>query len=201
MDSEDFSELISLSSENNIYIEIPEYIDIKNIPAFFDSLNAEKIAIVHNTESPERWQKLADNIIVNEHINIENESQFSFANLQIHRAGLTKEILDFNSLETFWQELLGGAYGEILRAKGIFNIMDGQCIYADYLQNAISQNFRPLNLPLSLDGRPTHFSGLEIIGSNLEKEAIAKTIGYFCLPDDIVNFYQEQVKQSLSASY
>ena len=199
-DSQDISELIDLGSEDNVYIEIPEYIDIQNIPAFFNSLNAEKIAIVHSTENPERWQKLADKIIVNEQINIENES-FSFANLQIHRAGLTQEVLDFSSLETFWQELVGGAYGEILRVKGIFNIMDGQCIYADYLQNGLNLDFRPLNLPLSLEGRPTHFSGLEIIGCNLEKEAIAKNIGYFCLPDDIVQFYQQQVKESLSNSY
>ena len=199
-DSQNISELIDLGLENNVYIEIPEYIDIENTLLFFDPLNAEKIAIVHTAENSEQWQQLAENIIVNEQINIENELS-SFANLQIHRAGLTGEILDFTSLETFWQELVGGAYGEILRAKGIFNIMDGQCIYADYRQNGLNLNFRPLNLPLSLEGRPTHFSGLEIIGCNLDKPAIANTIGCFCLPDDIVQFYQQQVKQSLSHSY
>ncbi|WP_040466764.1 hypothetical protein [Geminocystis herdmanii] len=54
------------------------------------------------------------------------------------------------------------------------------------------------SIPLSLEGRPTHFSGLEIIGCNLEKQAIADTLGDFCLEDSAVYFYQQQVKESLS---
>ena len=144
-----------------------------------------------------KWKKLVDKIIVNDKLN-SNQQSFSLANLQIHRAGLTQEVLDFASLETFWQELIEGAYGDIVRAKSIFNIMDGQCIYRDYLQDGINLDFQALEIPLSLDGRPTHFSGLEIIGSNLDKQAIVDTIGDFCLPDDIVQFYQQQVKESLA---
>ena len=120
------------------------------------------------------------------------------ANLQIHRAQLTQEVLDFASLETFWQELVAGAYGDILRVKGIFNIMDGQCIYRDYLKNGLNFDFHPSEISLSLDGRPTHFSGLEIIGSNLDKQAIIDTISDFCLEDSAVYFYQQQVKESLN---
>ncbi len=76
--------------------------------------------------------------------------------------------------------------------------MDGQCIYRDYLQNGLNFDFQPLQIPLSLEGRPTHFSGLEIIGSNLDKQAIVDTISDFCLEDSAVYFYQQQVKESLS---
>ena len=142
-------------------------------------------------------KKLVDKIIVNDKLN-SNQQFFSLANLQIHRAGLTQEVLDFASLETFWQELVAGAYGEIVRVKGIFNIMDGQCIYRDYLKNGLNLDFQPLQIPLSLEGRPTHFSGLEIIGINLEKQSIVDTISDFCLSDDVVQFYQQQVKESLA---
>ena len=197
VNSQDLSELINDSRDTNIYLEIPEYIDIFNNQSFLDNLDAEKIAIVSQLEDSEKWKKLVDKIIVNDKLN-SNQQSFSLANLQIHRAGLTQEVLDFASLETFWQELVAGAYGDIIRVKGIFNIMDGQCIYRDYLKNGLNLDFQPLELPLSLQGRPTHFSGLEIIGANLDKQAIVDTISDFCLEDSAVYFYQQQVKKSLS---
>ena len=197
VDSQDFSELINLSKENNVYVEIPQYIDINNNSTFISGLEAEKIAIVSELENSKNWENLADKIIINRELKSETTS-ISLANLQIHRAGLTQEILDFASLETFWQELVAGAYGDIVRVKGIFNIMDGQCIYRDYLKNGLNFDFQPLQIPLYLEGRPTHFSGLEIIGANLEKQAIVDTISDFCLPDDVVQFYQQQVRESLA---
>ncbi len=195
--SQDLSELINENRESNIYLEIPEYIDIINNHSFLDNLDAEKIAIISQLENSQKWENLTDKIIVNRELKSEIESIY-LADLQIHRAELTQEILDFASLETFWQELVAGAYGDIVRVKGIFNIMDGQCIYRDYLQDGINLDFQALDIPLSLEGRPTHFSGLEIIGRNLDKQAIVDTIGDFCLPDDIVQFYQQQVKESLN---
>ena len=196
VNSQDLSELINESRESNIYLEIPEYIDILNNHSFLDNLDAEKIAIVSQLEDSQKWENLADKIIVNRELKSEITS-ISLANLQIHRAGLTQEILDFASLETFWQELVAGAYGDIVRVKGIFNIMDGQYIHRDYLQDGINLDFQALDIPLSLEGRPTHFSGLEIIGANLDKQAIADTLGDFCLEDSAVYFYQQQVKESL----
>jgi len=190
-------ELIVLGENNNLYIEIPQYVEFTPIKSLFDQLNCQIIAIVSQKENQDKWKALTDKIIINQEINIKPHLQ-NFSDLQIHRAGLTEEVLDFPSLETFWQELILGAYGDILRAKGIFNIMDGQCIYGEYLHNAYNPQFYPLNLPLSIEGRPTHFSGLEIIGCNLDKQAIADTLGDFCLEDSTVYFYQQQVKESLT---
>lgn len=190
-------EIIKFGQTNDIYIEIPEYVDITPIKPLFDRLNSQIIAIVSEGENQDKWKALTDKIIINQEINI-NPHFHKFSDLQIHRASLTEEVLDFPSLETFWQELILGAYGDILRAKGIFNIMDGQCVYGEYLHNSDNPPFYPLNLPLSIEGRPTHFSGLEIIGCKLDKQAIADTLADFCLDDSAVYFYQQQVKESLS---
>ncbi|BAQ62549.1 signal recognition particle GTPase [Geminocystis sp. NIES-3708] len=198
-DLESPTELLKLSQKNDVYLEIPEYLDVKAILSILSALNCQKIAIVSKDESKEKWQELADKIIVNKEV-IMNDNLNSFSDLEIHRAGLTEEVLDFASLETFWQELTQGAYGDIFRAKGIFNIMDGQCVYGEYLHNSYNPEFYPLNIPLSLEGGPTHFSGLEIIGCNLDKQAIADTLGDFCLGDDAVNYYQQQVKETLLLS-
>jgi hypothetical protein len=195
-DLESPTELLKLAQKNDVYLEIPEYLDLKAILPLLSALDCQKIALVSKDENKKKWQELADKIIVNQEVIIQDNLN-SFSNLQIHRAGLTQEVVDFASLETFWQELTQGAYGDILRAKGIFNIMDGQCVYGEYLHNAYNPEFYPLNLPLSLEGRPTHFSGLEIIGCNLEKQAIADTLADFCLEDSAVYFYQQQVKESL----
>lgn len=161
------------------------------------ALNCQKIALVSKEENQQKWQGLSDKIIVNQEVIIKDNLN-SFSKRQIHRAGLTQEVVDFASLETFWQELTQGAYGDIIRAKGIFNIMDGQCVYGEYLHHSYNPEFYLLNIPLSLEGRPTHFSGLEIIGCNLDKQAIADTLGDFCLEDSAVYFYQQQVKESLN---
>lgn len=190
-------ELIKLGEKNNLYLEIPEYVDFTPMKPFFSQLNCQIVAIVGRGENKDKWKALTDKIFINQEINIKTPSP-RFSDLQIHRASLTEEVLDFPSLETFWQELTLGAYGDILRAKGIFNIMDGQCIYGEYLNDSYHPPFSPLNLPLSIEGRPTHFSGLEIIGCNLDKKAIVDTLRDFCLEDSAVYFYQQQVKQSLT---
>ena len=56
----------------------------------------------------------------------------------------------------------------------------------------------PLNLPRWLNGKPDRFSGFEIVGSNLDKAEIFQTVRDCCVPEDAVNYYQEQVKESLA---
>ncbi len=43
VNSQDLSELINQRRESNIYLEIPEYIDILNDHSFLDDLDAEKL--------------------------------------------------------------------------------------------------------------------------------------------------------------
>ena len=111
---------------------------------------------------------------------------------------MTGEILDFDSLATFWLELTQGAYGEVVRAKGIFDLVDGQIYYGDFTPGNSELEFKPLNLPRWLNGKPDRQSGFEIVGSNLDKAEIAQTIRDCCVPESAINYYQQQVKESLA---
>ena len=111
---------------------------------------------------------------------------------------MTGEILDFDSLATFWLELTQGAYGEVVRAKGIFDLVDGQIYYGDFRSGKSELEFLPLNLPRWLNGKPDRHSGFEIVGSNLDKAEIAQTIRDCCVPESAINYYQQQVKENLA---
>ena len=58
--------------------------------------------------------------------------------------------------------------------------------------------FKPLNLPRWLNGKPDRKSGFEIVGSNLDKSEIVQTIEDCCVPESAINYYQQQVKESLA---
>ncbi len=122
----------------------------------------------------------------------ETESQF----LQL----LASEVLNLASLEAFWYELTQGPYGQVTRAKGIFDIADGQSLYGDFVLNVLARDFAPLNLPRWLEGRPQRFSGMEVVGQNLDEEAIAQTLQDCCLSEAAIRYYQQQVIESLKFS-
>ncbi|ACB50844.1 hypothetical protein cce_1494 [Crocosphaera subtropica ATCC 51142] len=192
------NKLRHLSNHHDIYIEVPWYLEIKSIDSFLKQLNCHRLALISKVEQKQDWQMWTDEIILNEEINGKNDLVLpNSLDLQIYRATLTGEVLDFSSLETFWLELIHGAYGEVIRIKGIFTILDGQWIYGEFLSGKYPKDFCPLNFPLNLEGRPQQFSGLEIVGRNLDKQAIADTLGEFCLSDEAIFYYQQQVKQSL----
>jgi G3E family GTPase len=183
-------ELKTLGVKNRVYLEIPWYLDIKAIIPLLKHLEAYLVAVINHPEE----QGIGDEIVINP---IEGRKTKKTDDIQVQRAVLTGEVLDYASLETFWLELTQGAYGEVIRVKGMFDIIDGQCIYGEFSPEFHKKDFFPLNFPLNLDGRPNRFSGLEIVGYSLDKEAIAQTISDFCLSDDLVNYYQNQVKETL----
>ncbi|MBR8828537.1 MAG: hypothetical protein DSM107014_11670 [Gomphosphaeria aponina SAG 52.96 = DSM 107014] len=191
--------LFNLAQTNAVYIELPWYLNLAAIDPLLTQLNCYRVALISSTEHKSEWQNWADEMILTHPIE-GNKIIEAFKNnqLQIHRGNLTGEVLDFNSLQTFWLELTQGAYGEVVRVKGIFDILDGQYIYGEFIENLTQKDFQPLKFPLCLNGRPTRFSGIEIVGTNLNKQAIADTLGDFCLSDAEVSYYQQQVKQSLS---
>lgn len=187
--------LLDIPPEETVYLEFPWYIDPESLENFLKPLDCRRITFESNgelsdvlttdsTELPPNAKQLAE--------------QLTDSDIQIHRALLTGEILDFDSLETFWQELIQGAYGEVLRVKAILNIVDGRSIYGEFTQGYPVTEFIPLNFHPHLDGRPHRFSGLEIVGSRLDKAEIADTLSDCCLSDEILEYYQKQIKESLS---
>jgi hypothetical protein len=127
------------------------------------------------------------------------------------RSILTGQIIDGASLETFWYELTHGAYGKVQKAKGIFTLVDGRVLQLDFVAGLpkdapeITSEITPetitteLPLPPCTKGRPDHFSGLEIIGFNLDRAGIAQTLEDSCLDDQAIAYYQEQIQEQIQA--
>ena len=82
------------------------------------------------------------------------------------------------------------------RAKGIFDLFDGRAFHLDFVTGMEDSLYLPLDVPLWLDGRPERFSGIEVVGRNLDGKAIAQCIIDCCLSEEIMLHYQNQIKQS-----
>jgi hypothetical protein len=184
--------LLTESDQTITYIEIPWYLDLLGIEPLLTRLNSHRVAIISADANNTEFKTWADKVVLG------NQITKLTTSWQIHRGVLTGEILDFDSLATFWLEMTQGAYGEVVRAKGIFDLEDGQIYYGDFMPNRPELEFKPLNLPRWLDGKPDRQSGLEIVGNNLEQAEIAQTIKDCCVPESAISYYQQQVKESLA---
>jgi hypothetical protein len=195
---EEEDRLSSLSAQNTVYMEVPWYLDLESLESFLKPLDCHRVAITSPEEEIPEGKVPVDEIVFSPvKTGIKGDKWLKNREIQIYRAVLTGEVLDFSSLVTFWTELTQGAYGEVLRVKSIFDIIDGQCIYGEFIDEWAEKDFQSLNLPLNLDGRPNRFSGIEIIGRNLDKPTIADTLSDCCLSDEALFYYQQQVKDSL----
>lgn len=119
---------------------------------------------------------------------------------QIWRAPLTGQVWDPASLEIFWDELCLGAYGEIYRVKGIFEMPEGQAIFGEFTagsQRTYLNDFDVLDLPRHFKGRPQRFSGLEILGRHLDTGSLSQTVQDCCLSDLALADYQRQIKEAI----
>ncbi len=175
------------------YVEIPWYLDLAGVEPLLQTFNSHRVAIIPGDTDSAELKTWADEIIPGDPITKPTTA------LQIHRGVLTGEILDFDSLATFWLELTQGAYGEVVRVKGIFDLVDGQIYYGDFKLGKSELEFKPLNLPRWLNGKPDRKSGFEIVGSNLDKAEIAQTVRDCCVPESAINYYQQQIKESLES--
>ena len=176
------------------YIEIPWYLDLAGIEPLLQTFNTHRVAIIPDDIDSKELKAWADEIIPGDRITKKPTTA-----LQIHHGILTGEILDFDSLATFWLELTQCAYGEVVRAKGIFDLVDGLIYYGDFRSGKSELEFKPLDLPRWLNGKPDRQSGFEIVGSNLDKAEIAQTVRDCCVPESAINYYQQQVKESLES--
>ena len=191
-------QLTHLAAEKTVYMEIPWYLENESVATFLNTLNRHQIRVISIEHQTEGWTVREHETFFAQTLASSRQTEWlKSQDIQIHRAILTGEVLDFSSLETFWLELTQGAYGEVIRVKGLFDIIDGQCIYGEFIELFQEKDFKPLNLPLSLEGRPNHFSGIEIVGRNLDKSSLSDTLSDCCLSDEAVNYYQQQVKASL----
>jgi hypothetical protein len=213
------------SSENSLpidslYIELGFHIDPTSLTLPVEESLCHRVAVVSSATNPETnqldnpennqlnnqelWRDWADTIVPG--LPISSVDYWQHSQPQIIRSILTGQVIDGASLETFWYELTHGAYGEVQRAKGIFTPVDGRVLHLDFvagLPKDIPEKIpetitTELPLPPCTKGRPDQFSGVEIIGFNLDRAGINQTLEDSCLDDQAIAHYQAQIEEQLT---
>ncbi|ANV83172.1 hypothetical protein AWQ21_01465 [Picosynechococcus sp. PCC 7003] len=153
----------------------------------------QRLAFVSEQIASSPWHDWADQVI-------EVPLPLPTHEIQVWRSPLRGQVFDPASLNIFWDELTTGAYGQIQRAKGIVEIVDGRAFYLDYVAGMADSLYRELPCEPWLEGRPERFSGLEVIGTQLNEKQIADTILDCCLNDELLAYYQGQIRQQRQQS-
>ncbi|MEB3224413.1 MAG: GTP-binding protein [Synechococcus sp.] len=148
----------------------------------------QRLAFVSDQMANSPWHDWADQII-------EVPMPLPSPEIQVWRSPLRGQVFDPASLNIFWDELTAGAYGNIQRAKGIVEIVDGRAFYLDYVVGMADSLHRELPGETWLTGRPERFSGLEVIGTQLDGRQMADTLLDCCLNDELLDYYQAQIRQ------
>ncbi|WP_066425960.1 GTP-binding protein [Anabaena sp. 4-3] len=176
-----------------VYIEWGFYLElgaIAQLAQLLDPLPYRTVAVVPPDLKNSEFHTWANKII-------RGAPTHSDTAQSLWRAASNGQVIDEDSLEEFWYEITHGAYGIVTRAKGIFDVNDGRAIYCDFVAGVPQTDFLELDLPRHLEGRPQRFSGLEIVGENLDKAALKQTLSDCCLSDAAIVQYQQQVKEIL----
>ncbi|MDB9526303.1 GTP-binding protein [Oscillatoria sp. CS-180] len=173
-----------------IYVELGFQLET-NIP-LLEARPHRRIALVAEENRDAGWQLWADEVIRG------NPSTLDLQSAQLWRAPLSGQVFDPPSLDTFWQELTQGAYGEVHRAKGIFELADGQAFHLDFVNSLPGSAYTELNLPQWVEGRPNRFSGIEVVGQRLDEGAIVATLKDCYLSDSLLAAHQATLRDSFS---
>jgi hypothetical protein len=184
-------EVYQLSAQATVYIELGFHLDLASASGFLDAVAAKRVAVLPLGAEKSDWHDWADQVV--EGATIANWVEPS----HLQRAVLTGQVFDPASLNLFWFELTEAAYGQICRAKGIFDLVDGRAVCFDFVSGLSGSTYTELNLHRWLDGRPERFSGIEVVGQAADQAAIAQTLADCDLSDAAIAHYQAQLKQSL----
>ncbi len=189
--------LSTLPEETAVYFELGFHLDLQ-LP-FLESLPCHRVAVLPPNQPQSDWHDWADEIILGNDIS----PLWDPENLpQLWRAPLTGQVFDAPSLDDILIELTEGAYGQVYRVKGIFEMPDGRAFYVDFVRGLEGREYLELPIAPWLQGRPRRFSGIEVVGRHLNLEVIAATLKQGWLSDAAVSQYQQHyqaLRQSLSS--
>ena len=186
------SQLIEYLANGGVaFVELGFYLELDAMSSLLDTIPSSRIAIIPPGTKNSEWHQWANQTV-------EGFAIYSnMNNCQIWRSPTQGQVIDPASLDVFWyEELTAGAYGQIIRAKAIFDIADGRAFYFDFVLGKETE-YQELNLPRWLKGRPERFSGIEVFGHNLNQKTLAESLQDCCLPDAAILAYQQQVKETL----
>jgi hypothetical protein len=174
-----------------VYVEIGFHIDLDELELPFEASLCQRVMVLPSTVQDMDLKRWADEVVLGA------ERYASFAATQVWRSPLTGQILDPASLDTFWYELIQGAYGAVHRAKGIFDLVDGRAFYFNSVAGLPKTQYVELKVPRCFEGRPERFSGIEVVGVDFDPKSIASTLIDCGLEDTAIAYYQAQIKESL----
>lgn len=189
-DGQEVEFLNQIPKAEAVYIELGFYLQLEAIAQILDNLTYRAIAVLPPDFKDSEYHSWANEIVRGA------PTQSSTAET-LWRAASNGQVIDENSLEEFWYEITHGAYGIVTRAKGIFDVNDGRSLYCDFVAGVAHTDFLELDLPRYLEGRPQRFSGLEVVGENLDEATLRQTLSDCCLSDVAILQYQQQVKEIL----
>ena len=177
-----------------VYLELGFYLDLT--APFLASLPCHRVAVVPSGLQTSEWHHWADEVVIGNDIAVSaaGASTGALPLPELWRSPLTGQVFDATSLDDILIELTGHAYGQVQRVKGIFELPDGRAFYVDFVEGLPGIEYTELAIPRWLEGRPDRFSGIEVVGWNLEKKTIAETLLAGCLSDNAIAQYQEQYK-------
>ncbi|WP_228014870.1 CobW C-terminal domain-containing protein [Synechocystis salina] len=166
--------LDDLSGDSVVYCELGLQLDLNSTQ--FGSFSCRRLAILPPSLKDSEWHSWADEIIPGNNIFLNNIFLADKYCSNLWRSPLTGIVFDPPSLEVILMELTGGAYGQLQRLKGIFEMPDGRAFYVDFVQGLGEIEYTELPINPWLNGRPQRFSGIEIFGDHLNHKLIADTL-------------------------
>ena len=192
-DTEAPSLLMNLPNQAQVYVELGFHLDLTALP--FNKLPCQKVAVVPpelaKLTEPSEWHRWADELVMGNNIQPPSSARLP----EIWRVPITGQVFDPPSLDALLTEITGGAYGQVSRLKGIFEMPDGQAFSIDFVEGLPGIEYAELKLPRSLKGRPNRLSGLEVVGYDLQQKVMAETLRVACLSDELLAQYQRQYRQ------
>jgi Cobalamin synthesis protein cobW C-terminal domain len=191
-ENQELAVLQQLPSSATVYLEIGFHLQLSSLEALLGGLPCKRVAVLPPDIGQTEWQKWADTIAIGA------ASQTPLNLSQLWRSPLTGQVLDPASLNTLWDELTQGAYGQVQRAKGIFELADGRAFHFNFVAGLPQVDATELKLPRWLHGRPDRFSGMEVVGENLNQTALAQTLEDCCLEDQAIAYYRQQIQDTFT---
>ncbi|MFM7408529.1 MAG: GTP-binding protein [Cuspidothrix sp.] len=173
-----------------VYVELGAYLELDSVSKILDHFTYRTIAVIPPELKNSEYDSWASEIIY-------GAPAPMVVSEKLWRVATTGQVIDENSLDEFWYEITHGAYGIVTRAKAIFDVNDGRSLYCDFVNGVPQIDFLELDLPRHLQGRPQRFSGIEIVGKNLDEAALKSTLSDCCLSESLIFQYQQQVQQIL----
>ncbi|AFY57260.1 hypothetical protein Riv7116_4849 [Rivularia sp. PCC 7116] len=161
-----------LESADLAYIELDINLGLGYLEELLNDLPYYPVAILPPGCKRCKWHSWAKEVLTGAAMKISN----SIDKIEILRLPTTGKVISGDDFNDFWNELINGAYGKVMRVKGIFHLEDGNIIYADFIYGVECIDFLNLNLSRYLHGEPKCFSAIEIVGCSLNKIALQQMI-------------------------